>query len=57
MTYRREDLDNDKLRFSGEQIECCISIVDMVESTRIISNIRACLRLTRRGIIKYTTRN
>ena len=41
MAYRREDLDNDKLRFSGEQIECCISIVDMVESTRIISNIKA----------------
>jgi two-component system, OmpR family, response regulator ChvI len=42
MTYRRgDDDDDDELSFSNEPIDCCVSIVDMVGSTRIIANIGA----------------
>jgi two-component system, OmpR family, response regulator ChvI len=40
VTYGRED-DDDELRFSDEPIDCCVSIVDMVGSTRITANIGA----------------
>ena len=35
MECRREDDDDDELSFSNELIDCCVSIVDMVGSTRI----------------------
>jgi two-component system, OmpR family, response regulator ChvI len=38
MMYGRED--DDKLSFSYEPIDCCVSIVDIVGSTRIIASIR-----------------
>ena len=41
MAFRREDHDNAELSFSNEPIDCCISIVDMVGSTRITANILA----------------
>jgi class 3 adenylate cyclase len=41
MAYRREDDDDDELSFSNAPIDCCVSIVDMVGSTRITANIRA----------------
>ena len=41
MAYRREDNDNAELSFSNEPIDCCVSIVDMVGSTRITANIEA----------------
>ncbi|MGH9988166.1 MAG: hypothetical protein ACRD8W_29875 [Nitrososphaeraceae archaeon] len=41
MECRREDDDDDELSFSNEPIDCCVSIADMVGSTRITANIRA----------------
>ena len=41
MAYRRENDDDDELSFTNEPIDCCVSIVDMVGSTRITANIEA----------------
>lgn len=41
MEYRREDDDDDELSFSNKPIDCCVSVMDMMESTRITANIRA----------------
>ena len=40
MEYRREDDDDDELSFSNKPIDCCVSIANMVGSTRITANIR-----------------
>jgi CheY-like chemotaxis protein len=52
VAYRREGVGNieniEELRFSGEKIECCVSVVDIVESTTVTSNIG-----TSRKIAKY----
>jgi two-component system response regulator ChvI len=47
MAYRREDDDDDELSFSNESIDCCVSIVDMVGSTRITANIRDSHKITK----------
>jgi two-component system response regulator ChvI len=47
MTYQREDDNDYGLRFSSEQMECCVSIVDMVESTKITSNIKTSNRIAK----------
>jgi len=47
MAYRREDDDNAELSFSNEPIDCCVTIVDMVGSTRITANIRDSHKITK----------
>lgn len=41
------DNDSDELRFSDQLVDCCVSVIDMVGSTRTTANIRASHKITK----------
>jgi two-component system, OmpR family, response regulator ChvI len=49
MVYRLEEGNdpNDQLRFSEEQIDCCVSFIDMISSTTVTASIGATPRIAK----------